>query len=178
MSTDVGSPEVLSQRVDPGSHVSLSSGVPLVGGGCGGQEARNPSPVATVPSRPEERRGLVACSVSPQGRPDQQGQERGQVARSSSPMPSPSRAGGLVWNETVEQVAPWSLSTTSSAGVTRSTEPCPSSPVARVGSRSGEHMPQERTMKELVAFGGISDSVAAGRCVSHQIQGQPDADDL
>lgn len=34
------------------------------------------------------------------------------------------------------------------------------------------------TAEELIAFGGITDLVTAGRHVSSQIQGQPDADDL
>ena len=97
---------------------------------------------------------------------------------SSSPTSSSRRAGDLGRDETVEQVAPRSPSPTTSAGDTRSTAPYPSPPATREGPRSGEHTPRERTTEELIAFGGITDPVTVGRCVSNRIQGQPGADDL
>ena len=39
-------------------------------------------------------------------------------------------------------------------------------------------MRSERTLEEVIAFGGIQDPASGDRCDSHRIQDQPDADDL
>ena len=54
----------------------------------------------------------------------------------------------------------------------------PSSPATTGGRISRDHAPLEKSMHEIIAFGGITDPVTAGRRVSSRIQEQPDADDL
>ena len=77
-----------------------------------------------------------------------------------------------------EQASPRSSSPLTLAAEVHSTTPYPPSPTIREGRGSPDRTPRERTMEELIAFGGIADPVSAGRRVSNRIQGQPDADDL
>ena len=75
-------------------------------------------------------------------------------------------------------MAPRSSSPLTTAANLCSTMPYPSSLTIGEGRGSQEHTPRERTMEELIAFGGIADPVTASRRVSNRIQEQPDGDDM
>ena len=135
-------------------------------GGAPGQEIYGAFSTSTPPAELGVRCGQEPRVVTPL----QVGPEQGGQGTTTS---TGDKGDGIC-----EQAAPLSSFPSSPTPAVHSTTPLPPSPTIPEGRGSPDRTPRERTTEELIAFGGITDPVTAGRHVSNQIQGQPYADDF